>query len=258
MRTELKTVGVVANPVKNRSDMKIGGTVSVIKIHPSFKPALKGLQACSHIWVLCWFDKADRDVLKARPRKISSTMAERGVFAMRSPDRPNPIALTCAKILKIRGLTIEVDSLDAIDGTPVLDIKPYSHGIDCVPAAGISDFSAKYRAAQDKQLASMLARIALNHTEELTPEVLKALALTFAYVRKSGLAPGRAITGIAASVKGAGLDALYAQFGLRPSDWRLFRSVNTATPQLTVRLGNKRITVKAGPAGLKYFRSLLS
>ncbi|MDD4004978.1 MAG: tRNA (N6-threonylcarbamoyladenosine(37)-N6)-methyltransferase TrmO [Elusimicrobiaceae bacterium] len=257
MKLDITPVGYVRNAVKNRSDMKPGGVASTIEISPAFRPALKGLELCTHIWALCWFDRADRSVLKARPRKISSAAKERGVFAMRSPDRPNPVALTCARLLKIRGLTLTLASLDAADGTPVLDIKPYSRGIDCVPVAGDSDFSAKYRLLDDTALARLLARLALNHTAALTPQAIKALALTFGYVRAAGLAPDCDVSAVESTVSKEGIDVLCGLFGLRPSDGKYTPVSFRGAAALSVKTRTAWVTVEAGRKETDEFRKLL-
>lgn len=248
MKIDITPVGHVRCGVKRRHDMSMGGVPSTIDIEPQFRAALTGLKACSHIWVLCWFDQADRTVLKARPRKISSTAKARGVFAMRSPDRPNPVALTCARLVKIKGLTLTLDCLDAADGTPVLDIKPYSKGIDCVPVAAATDFSAKYRKLDDNALARQLAKMARNYTAAITPEVIKALALTLAYIRKTGLAPEGGAQALAATVSNEGLDVLAGLFGLKPSEE--CKRLAGARPTLKVKTETGRITVQARQAEL--------
>jgi len=75
------------------------------------------------VFVLTWLHRADRDVLRVHPRD-DRTVAERGVFSTRSSDRPNPIGLHRVEILEIDGTRIRVGSLEAVDGTPVLDVKP--------------------------------------------------------------------------------------------------------------------------------------
>lgn len=77
--------------------------------------------------MLCWFDRSDRTVLRATP---PHNPVEHGVFATRSPNRPNPISLSLVDVINITGGTIRVRGLEALDGTPVLDIKPYSEEID--------------------------------------------------------------------------------------------------------------------------------
>lgn len=94
-----------------------------IVIEPGVVAGLKGLQVGNDIIVLTWLDRASRDVLAVHPRG-DATRAERGVFTTRSPDRPNPIGLHRVTIREIEGRRILVSRLEAIDRTPVLDLKP--------------------------------------------------------------------------------------------------------------------------------------
>jgi len=213
---KFRAVGKVSNSISKREDMPMEGTPSKIMIHPRYRKALYRIRGTSHIWALCYLHRADPATLQAVPRKISSFLGKKGVFAMRSPDRPNPISLSCAKLLSARGNVLTLDSLDVIDGTPVLDIKPYSAGIDCVPSAAQPDFTGKYRLVSDPFLANTLARIVKNTCGRLNRDGAAAARLTFKYIRKSGKAPGPDCK-LATNLKGDGLDALYALFNLKPS-----------------------------------------
>ena len=95
---------------------------------PAVAPALDDLRVGEQIIVLSWLDRAQRDVLKVHPRDDLSVPLH-GVFSTRSSDRPNPIGLHLVDILEIDGLRVQVSSLEAVDGTPVLDVKPRLHGI---------------------------------------------------------------------------------------------------------------------------------
>ncbi|MFF2550269.1 tRNA (N6-threonylcarbamoyladenosine(37)-N6)-methyltransferase TrmO [Nocardia sp. NPDC058058] len=94
-----------------------------------FAPALTGLSAGAEIIVLTWLDRAARDQLVVYPRG-DRTRSETGVFATRSPHRPNPIGLHTVTIVSIDGTRVRVRDLEAVDGTPVLDIKPVLGPID--------------------------------------------------------------------------------------------------------------------------------
>ena len=85
------------------------------------------MTAGAEILVLTWLDRADRGVLTTRPRD-DPARPEQGVFATRSPDRPNPVGLHRVRIVSVQGGEIAVDALEALDGTPVLDVKPVLHG----------------------------------------------------------------------------------------------------------------------------------
>jgi tRNA-Thr(GGU) m(6)t(6)A37 methyltransferase TsaA len=90
---------------------------------PGFRDALKGLRPGDEIHVLTWLHLADRRTLAVHPRNDPDRPLA-GVFATRSADRPNPIGLHDATVVEVDGLTVRVDRLEAVDGTPVLDIKP--------------------------------------------------------------------------------------------------------------------------------------
>ncbi len=100
-----------------------------IIIDPSVSKALLGLEAGSDVLVVCYFDRSDRDVLQVHPRG-NRDVPLRGVFATRSPARPNPIAVTSAHIERIEDNVLHVVGLDALDGTPVVDIKSYAESFD--------------------------------------------------------------------------------------------------------------------------------
>jgi tRNA-Thr(GGU) m(6)t(6)A37 methyltransferase TsaA len=130
---ELHPIGHVRSSYKEKSDAprqgRLSDTIAEIVIDERYYPALWQIEVRKHVWVLCWFDRADRTVLRAIP---PGTSAEKGVFAIRSPDRPNPVSLCMVDLLGVKDGVLKVRGLDAIDGTPVIDIKMYSDEIDCV------------------------------------------------------------------------------------------------------------------------------
>jgi tRNA-Thr(GGU) m(6)t(6)A37 methyltransferase TsaA len=101
-----------------------------VEIVPDFVQALDGIQPGDELVILTWLHEAQRDVLKVHPRDNPNAPLT-GVFATRSPDRPNPIGLHRLRVLSIEdGTRLHVDRLEAIDGTPVVDIKPVLEGSD--------------------------------------------------------------------------------------------------------------------------------
>ncbi len=114
-----------------------------IEIHEAFQEALLGLEGFSHLILLYWMDgkdnHRDRHTYRVHPRANPANPL-RGVFATRSPARPNPIGLDVAGILAVDGLSIRVDKTDAFDGTPVLDIKPYIPGSDAPAGATVPEW----------------------------------------------------------------------------------------------------------------------
>lgn len=100
-----------------------GAPPASLVIDPAVASGLDGLVVGNDVLVLTWFHHASRDVLRTRPRN-DPQRAEQGVFSTRSPDRPNPIGLHRVRITSVEDTTIGVRDLEAIDGTPVIDIKP--------------------------------------------------------------------------------------------------------------------------------------
>jgi len=130
---ELVPIGVIHSPYREKKDAPHQGrnspTACEIEIFSDYADGLKDIALLPHLVILYWLDRADRRVLTAIPPHSNK---EHGVFATRSPDRPNPIGLAVIDLLSIDGARLIVRGLDALDGTPVLDIKPYSADIDCV------------------------------------------------------------------------------------------------------------------------------
>lgn len=100
-----------------------GAPRATIELDAAVRPGLGGIQPGAELLLLTWLHQADRDVLVTRPRNDPSQPLT-GVFATRSPDRPNPIGLHRVRVLAVGTSSLEVQPLEAIDGTPVIDIKP--------------------------------------------------------------------------------------------------------------------------------------
>jgi tRNA-Thr(GGU) m(6)t(6)A37 methyltransferase TsaA len=113
-----------------------GGAVGRIELDPSrnFEHALADLDAWDYIWVLFWFDRNAAWRPKVLPPR--SRTGRKGVFATRSPHRPNPLGLSAVLLTRIEGLTLHVRDVDMLDGTPVLDLKPYVPYTDAIADAG--------------------------------------------------------------------------------------------------------------------------
>jgi len=169
---ELHPVGVVHSPVRNRGDMPQQGVSGTVEIYPGYVDALEGVEKNSHLILLGWMHQADRTLLRAVPRKISPDLPIKGVFSLRSPSRPNPISMSVVRLIGIhRHRFLDVAELDLIDGTPVLDIKPYQTGWDCVFSAVTGDRSEKILKIQPEAYQADLIREAVNYHGELCPGV---------------------------------------------------------------------------------------
>ncbi len=134
----LKTIGIVRSPAKETPKERDWWVelVSEIVINDSLTEALDGLEEFSHIIVIYWMHKiASSEIpLKVRPRGRKE-LPTRGLFASRAPHRPNRIGKATVKLLNRHNNILRVKGLDALDGTPVLDIKPYIPGYDSVDNA---------------------------------------------------------------------------------------------------------------------------
>src|SRR5918999_4646652 len=127
----LNPIGVVRSPYTDTSEIPKGlgarhEAEGMIEIRPELEAGLQDIEGFSHLYVLWIFDRAEGPELVACP---PSDDRPHGVFATRSPQRPNPIGLTVVELLRRDGLTLHVRGIDMLDGTPVLDIKPYLSSI---------------------------------------------------------------------------------------------------------------------------------
>jgi tRNA-Thr(GGU) m(6)t(6)A37 methyltransferase TsaA len=123
----LKPIGRVRSALKDRQAAPRqgveGAPEATIELSPSVREGLGGIRAGSEVIVITWLHESRRDVLKVHPRGEESRPLT-GVFATRSPDRPNPLGLHRVTVLALTGRELKVAPLEAIDGTPVVDIKP--------------------------------------------------------------------------------------------------------------------------------------
>ncbi|QSZ28182.1 tRNA (N6-threonylcarbamoyladenosine(37)-N6)-methyltransferase TrmO [Aceticella autotrophica] len=138
---EIINIGVIHSPYKSPGDAPNQGCFSdeimQLEIYPQFLDGLKDIERVTHLIVLYWCHLARRDVLQTKTPYGSKI---RGVFACRSPARPNPIAFCVAKLLEVKGDRLFVRGIEAVDGSPIVDIKPYSTDIDSIHDASIGWF----------------------------------------------------------------------------------------------------------------------
>jgi L-fuculose-phosphate aldolase len=130
----LVPIGVVRSAIRSLEGAPkqgaLSGAEADIVVDEEYAEALDGLAPRGgKIIVVCWMHEADRGRRKVHPRGRED-LPERGVFSTRSPHRPNPISLHTVELLEIRGNVLRVRGMDAIDGTPVVDIKPHSPELD--------------------------------------------------------------------------------------------------------------------------------
>lgn len=129
MRTfSLNAIGVIRSEIKSRKDAPLfytdeGAPNAVLEISSHYVEALHRMKAGDEIIVITWLHHANREVLQVHPQRNPSNPLT-GVFSTRSPDRPNPLGLHRVKVLEIKSGELHIGPIEAIDGTPVVDIKP--------------------------------------------------------------------------------------------------------------------------------------
>ncbi len=131
MSFELKAIGRVESPLTELDSAPRqadeGAPEAWLVFEPAMLEGLRSIRPGDEVLVLTWLDRARRDVLSVHPRGDASR-AQEGVFSTRSPHRPNPIGLHRVEIAAIDGRRMQVRNLEALDGTPILDVKPILSG----------------------------------------------------------------------------------------------------------------------------------
>lgn len=179
----VRPVGFIRSPFHEKVEAPrqgtAGGARGTVELLPGYEDAIEDLGGFDRIWLLFWFDQAEGWRPKVLPPRSET---RRGVFATRSPHRPNPIGMTVVRLERIEGRVLYVDGLDLIDDTPVLDIKPYLPYADAFPESGTGWLQAPdTRAAWSVELAPLareqLDWIAREAKVDLHARIEAALAL---------------------------------------------------------------------------------
>lgn len=133
----VKPIGIVRSPFGEKVEAPrqgplAAGVKGTVEVAAEYQDALDDLDGFDRIWLIFWFDRASGWRPKVLPPRSEE---KRGVFATRSPHRPNPIGLTAVRLERVEGRVLHVSDLDLVDGTPILDIKPYVSYADAFPEA---------------------------------------------------------------------------------------------------------------------------
>lgn len=216
-----RIVGRIRSRHRSPASVPGGGAPAEAVIAPRYAAALEGIESSSHLILVAWLDRARGRALTVR-RPGARGSRTTGVFATRCPSRPNPLAVTVARLLGRRGRVLRLDQVDLADGTPLLDVKPYLPGADAVFSARRT--GGRRRAAlAGEDLMGFLERELQNHLgpEADRPEARAALRAVAAAVRDLGLEPRDPALGVTVTRGGAAADALMALLGATLSSGRV-------------------------------------
>ncbi|MFZ7104185.1 MAG: tRNA (N6-threonylcarbamoyladenosine(37)-N6)-methyltransferase TrmO [Peptococcaceae bacterium] len=137
----LEPIGIIYSPYRESQDAPPQGRMKMdifeLEVFPQFIPGLKDIEGASHLIVLYWCDRSKRDVLLVNTPWDTEP---HGVFVTRSPQRPNPIAFDVVDLLERQGNILKVRGMDALDKSPLLDIKPYNSRTDAILHAKVDWF----------------------------------------------------------------------------------------------------------------------
>jgi tRNA-Thr(GGU) m(6)t(6)A37 methyltransferase TsaA len=140
-------IGRIRTPWKRREECpknaRESDAICTLEVDPRWAQALTGVESCSHLVVLYWMNRSRRDLVLQKPRHYRFP---RGTFALRSPARPNPIAMSVVRLGGVDGNRLSVVGLDCLDDTPLLDIKPYFASTDAVAEAVVGWHAAREKA----------------------------------------------------------------------------------------------------------------
>jgi tRNA (adenine37-N6)-methyltransferase len=166
MIPEINPIGIVHSTVREPKEMPRGGVEATIELDPRYTDGLLRITEHSHLWVLSWFHLGDRNILQVKPGKLDPDAPFYGVFGLRAYRRPNPIGMSLVELLRVENNILHVKGLDAIDGTPVLDIKSYFER-DCVFSPRAPVLRPPSRETRWKDLL----RMALQHHQEMCTDL---------------------------------------------------------------------------------------
>jgi tRNA (adenine37-N6)-methyltransferase len=133
---KLMPIGIIHTPYKQATGTPVQGALAegvagTVEVLPEYVAGLRDLDGFERVWLVYWFDRAKAAELVVKPYLDTR---ERGLFATRAPSRPNPIGLSAVRLVRVAGNVLHVEGVDMLDGTPLLDIKPYVPRFDAFAA----------------------------------------------------------------------------------------------------------------------------
>jgi tRNA-Thr(GGU) m(6)t(6)A37 methyltransferase TsaA len=177
----IRPVGAVKSDFSDPNTVQDPEQKAVIEVFPEYAEGLLRIEKNSHLWILTWFHLAKRDVLSTVPYRINPKSPTYGVFALRTPVRPNPIGLSLVQLDSVEGRMLHVTGLDAVNETPVIDIKPYFEN-DVV----FSPRTPFIKPFKREMLQKHFLRQALTHHQEECPDLLMAVRMAVIASEKLG------------------------------------------------------------------------
>jgi len=238
----LDPIGIVHSPFLERVDAPrqsslapdVEGTVELFAGR-GLEDALHDIETWDHLWLIFWFDRNEGGYRpKVQPPRSA---VKRGVLATRAPYRPNPIGLSAVRLVRVEGLTLHLRGLDLLDGTPVLDIKPYVAYTDAIPSASRGWLDAPddpgkvFEVSYSEQAVQQLDYLRQAHDLDLKPRIDAALALgpaphAYRRIRRRGV-----------------------EFELCVKEWRAVFAVSGACMQVSrIESGYRRKETRSQPA----------
>ncbi len=266
----VRPIGFVHSPFREKADaprqaVLAKGVCATLELLPEHEDALDDLEGFDRIWVVFWFDRAAPSgmtkVLPPRSRK------KRGVFATRSPHRPNPIGISAVRLERVEGRVLHLTGVDFLDGTPVLDVKPYIAYADAFPDASLgwlaeSDQGPVWSVEFGTIAAEQLAWLATTGVSvDLRPRIAETLALgpqphAYRRIRRFGDAFVLAVKEwrVAFSVRGSIVHVDRIHSGYRPRELAIGRSdVHDVHRRFVARFGtgDAHTESRKSPSGSK-------
>ncbi len=177
----IKPVGVVKSDILDPKKVPEPEQKAVVEVFPEYAGALLRIEKNSHLWILTWFHLARRNTLAVAPYRVNPNSPKYGVFALRAPVRPNPIGLSLVQLDRVNGMALYVSGMDAINGTPVIDIKPYYEN-DIV----FSPRTPYIQSFKRETLQKFFLGQALTHHQEECPALLMAVRMAVVACERFG------------------------------------------------------------------------
>jgi len=160
----IKPIGEIKRLNNKQSDVSGLTPNAIVEVFPEYSEAILTVEQNSHLWILTWFHLANRDTLIVKPSRNNPALPSFGVFGIRAPDRPNPIGMYLVQLVKVENNLLYVTNIDAVDGTPVIDIKPYYEN-DIVFSPRTPSIKPVYR----EKLIKLFFKQAIAHHQEECP-----------------------------------------------------------------------------------------